>query len=698
MRRYAAALVVVSATFLVSAPASAQFAQQGPKLAGTGVVGGAQQGTSVAVSADGNTAIVGGPLDDTEIGAAWIYTRSGGTWSQQGAKLVGTGWVGHVDPNRCCSTYGASQGVSVAISADGNTALVGGGYDNDGVGAAWVFVRSAGTWSQQGPKLVGTGGDRAFQGIAVALSADGDTALVGGFSDGYGAGGVGATWAFTRSGSTWAQQGSKLVGTGAIGTAGQGYSVALSADGNTALVGGFLDNAFAGAAWIFTRSGSSWSQQAELTGDPDAEFGVGTALSADGNTAAIAGEISNPNRSLVWTFTRSGTTWSQQGSKLTLVGGGAGVSLSGDASRLLVSSFFGSQSKTAGPELFLRNAGNWVRSGPPLVGAGAVGEAIEGYSAALSSDGLTAISGGNADNSNTGAVWIFRQAPLNGDADGDGRSDITVYNTTSGVWSSLTSASAYTGETSRGWGGSDYTPVPGDYDGDGKADLAVYQQSSGYWYVLLSSANFSTALMRNVGGADWLPVPGDYDGDGTTDLVVYNTATGQWYGLTSGSNYAATLNIGYGGSGYTAVPADFDGDGKADIGVYQPATGLWSVLLSSASYASSRVIYVGGTGWSPVPADYDGDGRADFVVYNDSTGQWYGLLSSTNYTTTINTSWGGTGYAPVKGDYDGDGRADFAVYHQASGDWYIVLSSTPYTRPIGKNLGGPGSDPVPKFR
>ena len=75
-----------------------------------------------------------------------MYTRSGGVWTQQGQKLVGTGAVG-----------GAEQGFSVAMSADGNTAIVGGIMTTHGVGAAWVFTRSNGVWSQQGSKLVGTG-------------------------------------------------------------------------------------------------------------------------------------------------------------------------------------------------------------------------------------------------------------------------------------------------------------------------------------------------------------------------------------------------------------------------------------------------------------------------------------------------------------------------------------------------------------
>jgi hypothetical protein len=95
-----------------------------------------------ALSADGNTAIVGGLRD------AWVFTRRGGSWTQQGVALVGTGAVGNVI---------AFDGRSVALSADGNTALVGGEGDNSATGATWVFTRSGGTWTQQGSKLVGTG-------------------------------------------------------------------------------------------------------------------------------------------------------------------------------------------------------------------------------------------------------------------------------------------------------------------------------------------------------------------------------------------------------------------------------------------------------------------------------------------------------------------------------------------------------------
>ena len=167
------ALVLISAALLFSSQlALAQFSQQGPKLVGTGAIGAAEQGFSVALSADGDTAIVGG-LADNDVngpGAAWVYTRNGGVWTQQGSKLLGTGAVGS-----------ARQGKSVALSADGNTAIVGGNGDNSDTGAAWVYTRNGGVWTQQGSKLVGTGAiGAAEQGFSVALSADGNTAMVGG--------------------------------------------------------------------------------------------------------------------------------------------------------------------------------------------------------------------------------------------------------------------------------------------------------------------------------------------------------------------------------------------------------------------------------------------------------------------------------------------------------------------------------------
>jgi len=184
-RHLAALIVVAGLTLAASHPALAQFSQQGQKLVAPG---GSHQGGSVALSADGNTALVG------EINGVWVWTRSGGAWTQQGTKLVGSDAAGY-----------AAQGSSVSLSADGNTALVGGQQDNQGAGAAWVWTRNGGVWTQQGPKLVGSAAaGLAAQGESVSLSADGNIALVGGFRDNNR---VGAAWVWTRNGGVWTQQG-----------------------------------------------------------------------------------------------------------------------------------------------------------------------------------------------------------------------------------------------------------------------------------------------------------------------------------------------------------------------------------------------------------------------------------------------------------------------------------------------------------
>ena len=110
---------------------AATWTQQGEKLTGGEEIGEGDFGYSVALSSDGNTALIGGPDDNEDVGAAWVFTRSGSTWSQQGAKLTGGGESGEGD-----------FGVSVALSSEGSTALIGGPDDNDGVGAAWVVVNS----------------------------------------------------------------------------------------------------------------------------------------------------------------------------------------------------------------------------------------------------------------------------------------------------------------------------------------------------------------------------------------------------------------------------------------------------------------------------------------------------------------------------------------------------------------------------
>ena len=175
---------------------------------------GAQFGYSAAISADGSTAVIGGPADAAEQGAVWVFTRSGaGTWAQQGPKLKGSEEVS-IYPHRVWF------GSGVAISADGNTVLVGGPGDDGATGAVWAFTRSKGAWTQAGPKIQ-AGGETSEGnfGGKVALSADGNTALIGGsYDEGRtNTRGSGAVWVFTRSAETWTQQGEKITPSGEMG-------------------------------------------------------------------------------------------------------------------------------------------------------------------------------------------------------------------------------------------------------------------------------------------------------------------------------------------------------------------------------------------------------------------------------------------------------------------------------------------------
>jgi hypothetical protein len=398
-----------------------------PKLIGYGAVGEANLGTSVALSADGTTAIVGGPGPNNAdrsrsplvgpAGAAWVFTRNGSVWTQQGGRLVGT-----------TADIGGglwSQGMSVALSANGGTAIIGGPSDNKTTGAAWVFIRSGGVWTQQGNKLVGKGvhgeGDPVAalgQGMSVALSADGDTAIVGAW-------GADAASVFTRSGGVWTQQGDRLVGSGAVGSARQGISVALSADGNTAIVGGWSDNNKAGATWVFTRKGGIWSQQGKkLVGSGavgSARQGTSVALAADGNTAIVGAPGDNPSNpsapfgtgvtGAAWVFTRNNGVWTQQGDKLVGTGGlwtqqGASVALSADGSTAVVGGF--AEDRNAGGALvFVRANGEWKQQ-EEVIGHNSAGRSASAI--ALSSDARMILLGELHDNGGVGAVRVFTRS------------------------------------------------------------------------------------------------------------------------------------------------------------------------------------------------------------------------------------------------------------------------------------------------
>ncbi|HKQ48401.1 MAG TPA: thrombospondin type 3 repeat-containing protein [Phycisphaerae bacterium] len=320
-------------------------------------------GYSVAVS--GDTMVVGAPQEASnatgvngnqgdnsapDAGAAYIFVRNGGIWSQQAYLKASNTQEGDV--------FGfsvAASGDTVVVGADNEdssaTGVNGNQADNSALnsGAAYVFVRNAGVWSQQAYlKASNTGAGDQFFSVAVS----GDTVVVGAWLEDSSATGVngnqadnsasasGAAYVFVRGGGVWSQQAYlKASNTGADDQF--GYSVAASGDtlvvgaiwedsGATGMNGNQADNsaADAGAAYVFVRSGGIWNQQAYLkasnTGAGDV-FGASAAASGDMVVVGAAFEASNAtgvngnqadnsalNAGAAYVFVRSGGVWSQQ--------------------------------------------------------------------------------------------------------------------------------------------------------------------------------------------------------------------------------------------------------------------------------------------------------------------------------------------------------------------------------------------------
>jgi hypothetical protein len=387
-----------SSTFTVN-PTPYPYFQQGAKLSNSSL--NAIQGSSVSISADGNTALVGAPGDNAGAGAAWVYTRSGTSWSQQ-SKLVGTG-----------ATGAARQGTSVAVSADGNTAVVGGPDDNSKAGAVWVFTRSGTTWTQQGDKLVGSGATGpAQQGINVSVSGDGATIASGGFADNdY----VGAAWTFARYGTSWAQLGDKITGSGSVGTARQGSALSLSENGSRLAMGGYQDDNRQGAVWMFGRNDCGWTQQGSKLvgtgGTSQGWQGYSVSLSANGNTVLVGGSSDNSLAGAAWVYTYAGGSWTQQ---VRLVGTqaagaarqGCSVTLSADGNTIMVGGQSDDSNKGA-VWVYKKSGPNWTQQGAKIKGSNATGAAKQGTAVSLSATGHTALIGGPTDNTNKGAFWVY---------------------------------------------------------------------------------------------------------------------------------------------------------------------------------------------------------------------------------------------------------------------------------------------------
>jgi len=346
---------------ILSSAAAQTIIQQQGRLFGTGGIASTNppsdggQGSTVAISGDGNTIAIANPSDNDNLGAVWVFVRQNGTWSQQGTKIAP-----YSSPS-----VSATFGYSLALSGDGNILLAGAPADIATGGAVWLFVRSGGTWSS-GTKLT-VSDESVFNpdsghpepphsafGEVVSISSDGTKALITGVYD-------------------------------------NSCEECLNGGPGT---GGSL-----GAVWWFSGAGGVFSEMAKIAAPSSARF-TGATVTANGLSGFIAGSLGGSldtgegSTPAVWQTTVGGAAGSPLlalSSSDRCIGSGA---VSANGSTLLVSPCVGH------PQIYSGGV-----AGPTLIPNGGTSNAVS--MVALSGDGLTAAMGGATAPS---VFWLFNNA------------------------------------------------------------------------------------------------------------------------------------------------------------------------------------------------------------------------------------------------------------------------------------------------
>ena len=393
------------------------------KLVASDAAAGDFFGDNHNVSLDGDTVVVGAHGDDdhgSSSGSAYVFVKTGETWAQQ-AKLT-------------ASDGNAGDHFGFGVSLHGDTAIIGAEGDDDhgsSSGSAYVFVRSEGAWTQQAKLVPDDGAPSVQYGWDVSL--DGNTAIIGARLDDAPGSNSGSAYVFVRSGTTWTQQ-AKLVA--ADGAPQDYFGASVSLDGDSLIVGAYGDDdhgSGSGSAYIFTRSGTIWTQQAKLVaadGDSGDAFGWDVAIADDTVIIGADGDDDHGYGS-AYIFVREGPAWSQQGPKLTSDdpgnSGQYGVSVSLDGETAVVGDWaadVADNSAQGTVHVYTRAGTIWTQQAKLVAGDGDPGD-VFGHSVSIDGDRIVVGADGNDDHgSNSGSAYIFASSEVTEvDTDGDGLPD-----------------------------------------------------------------------------------------------------------------------------------------------------------------------------------------------------------------------------------------------------------------------------------
>lgn len=319
---------------------------------------------SVDINGDGSRVICGVPFYDqigADTGRCFIFSRSGTTWTQEAI----------LDANDATSS--ASFGYSVAITTDASRCVIGAYTASPSgitsAGKVYIFIRSGTTWSQEAMLTASDKAASDYFGSSVDIDSTGTRIISSSpFADPQGAQSSGKAYIFVRSGTTWSQE--AVLGIGiAISNANFGYSVAMSSDGSRCIVGAWHASYgsfnYCGRALIFIRSGSTWTEECTIMASDIAgstAFGTSVSINSNGSIVGIGaasatiGTFSGAGAAYI--FSRSGSTWSQ--------------SAKVNASNRQTNDYFGNS-------IAIDNSGTFLLVGNPYSDPGSVANAGAAY-------------------------------------------------------------------------------------------------------------------------------------------------------------------------------------------------------------------------------------------------------------------------------------------------------------------------------
>jgi len=351
-----------------------------------------------SVSLDGERAMVGAIYADpgglNNKGAVYVFDLEDGTWTQTATLSA--------DDGEANDNFGNS------VSLHGDRALVGAFRAESNKGTAYIYSLSGDTWVQTAKLTANDGVNGDFFGYSVSL--DGDRALVG--ANQAAIGGQlfrGASYVFDFSGGTWVQTAKLIAHDGA---ASDNFGISTSLRGERALVGAYYDESGIGAAYVFERTGSLWTQTAKLTADdgtPGDRFGC--SVSQDGDRILIGAYGDESLKGAAYIFELAGSTWTQT-AKLSPLNGiaddlfGHSVALSGDQALIGAKATDREGIVDQGAAyLYDLSGSTWIQTAELIANDGAV---ADNFGTSVSLDGNRAVIGAVSMSSPSGAAYVFQ--------------------------------------------------------------------------------------------------------------------------------------------------------------------------------------------------------------------------------------------------------------------------------------------------